>query len=115
MQDIYFHHYSFLESCLGVQGRSNVHNNILLFPICVSELAMKKKKRVQKIKFKETEPTLMGIRMFKTFTLASPKADVIPIWYLMLVDTDRASTGLRTCIELRYATDSKTSIRDRVL
>lgn len=60
----------------------------------------------------QNESTILRMwrRESETFALASPKADVVPVWYLMLVNTNSTSTSIRTCIELRYTTNSDTSI-----
>ena len=53
-------------------------------------------------------------REFQAFTLAPPKAYVIPIRYLMLVNTNSAGACISTCIKVRHTTDSDTGIGNGV-
>lgn len=72
------------------------------------------KKKQCKVKPKRIQ--LRGISgEFEAFTLTSAEADIIPVRYLMLVNTDSASTGISASINLRHATDCNTSIRDWIL
>ena len=41
-----------------------------------------------------------GCREFEAFTLASSKANIVPVWNMMLVNAYRARTGIRASIEL---------------
>jgi hypothetical protein len=51
-------------------------------------------------------------REFQAFTLTPPKTCVIPIRYLMLVNTNRTSTSFSTRVKIRHTTNSNTSIRN---
>lgn len=51
----------------------------------------------------------------KAFTLTPSKANIIPVRYLMLVDTNGTSTSIGASIKLGHTANSYASVRDRIL